>query len=50
MNAPAWKLELLMLSYRYAAETGLQYDLAAMTEAEQYAALSWLRRYAEGRA
>ncbi|ERJ20720.1 hypothetical protein SSPSH_000062 [Salinisphaera shabanensis E1L3A] len=49
MNAPAWKLELLALAYRY-TETGVQYDLAAMNDAEQYAALSWLRRYAEGRA
>ena len=49
MSAPAWKLELSALAYRY-AETGVQYDLAAMTEAEKYTALSWLRRYAEGRA
>lgn len=49
MIAPAWKLELLALAYRY-PETGVQYDLASMTEAEQYATLSWLRRYAEGRA
>ncbi|AWN17749.1 hypothetical protein [Salinisphaera sp. LB1] len=49
MNAPAWKLELYALAYRH-SETGAQYDLAAMTEAEQYATLTWLRRYAEGRA
>jgi|GEM_PF-5815475 len=45
MNAPAWKLELFALAYRY-SETGVQYDLDAMTEADQYAALTWLRRYA----
>jgi len=49
MNAPDWQLELFALACRY-SETGVQYDLDAMTEADLYATLTWLRRYAEGQA
>ena len=47
MNAPDWQLELFALACRY-SETGVQRVLDAMTAADQYAILTWLRRYAEG--
>lgn len=49
MTALDWKPELVALLHRH-PETGLQHDIDGMSEAEQYAAFTWLRRYAEGHA
>lgn len=44
MHAPKWMIELSELAERY-RETGVIYDLPAMSEKEALSALRWLRRY-----